>query len=144
MTKLQSLLLFALISFSLQDNNCLVYFEHCEINEQSNIEHCKIGRIRSIKDEEEEEICNQCENNYVLSHDKKTCILLEKPIEHCIYHFNYSDGTIICEICEEGYRATNGDKNCTKYEKQIDHCTYEYYKYKEELICDECEDEYIL
>ena len=112
MTKLQSLLLFGLISFSLQDNNCLVNFEHCERNEPDNqvkIEHCKEGWVYDYGDEEKE-YCLECEKNYAVSDDGMTCTLVENPIEHCILYYKDYEDNIVCGECEKGYMFSDGTK----------------------------------
>ena len=57
MFKIQTLIFFALISFSLQDSNCLVYYEKCEEQEEAypvKIANCKFGYL----DDDGKEICD--------------------------------------------------------------------------------------
>ena len=136
MLNLKSLILLVCLSFSLQDNNCLVYFEYCEEEEEKiiSISHCLDGS---------KEYCYQCEKNYYLSIDQKSCIKVEKPIDHCTEHFLISEGEYGCYDCENGYILSSYYQNCTRIEKPIDHCTEHYLMSEGEYGCYGCEDGFI-
>ena len=136
MLNLKSLILLVCLSFSLQDNNCLVYFEYCEEEEEKiiSISHCLDGS---------KEYCYQCEKNYYLSIDQKSCIKVEKPIDHCTKHFLISEGEYGCYDCENGYILSSYYQNCTRIEKPIDHCTEHYLMSEGGYGCYGCEDGFI-
>ena len=145
MLNLKSLILLICFSLSLQDNNCLVYFEYCEEKEEEkpiSIAHCKYNSFRYYGDEEQE-YCKQCEKNYAVSYDKKSCILVEKPIDQCIDHRLDFEGKYYCSECENGY-IVSYYQNCTIIEKPIDHCTEHYLISEGEYGCDRCEVDFIL
>ena len=77
MFKLQTLILLALISFSLQDSNCLVYYQRCVEKEQSlkvKIDNCKEGYL----DLDGEEACYECNSGYAIRViDYKSCKKIE-------------------------------------------------------------------
>ena len=147
MIKLQSLILLAFISYSLQDNNCLVNFETCVENEQtkqSQIPHCIESRFSYNQNGEKEERCSICENNYAISEDDKNCIKVDNPISHCNYYYIMGE-EIICAYCENGFIISGEGNNCVKIENPIAHCVEHYsspVNDKKELFCDECEDGY--
>ena len=144
MLYLKSLILLVCISFSLQDNNCLIYFESCEEKEKPiSIAHCKDSSFEDRGDGEKE-YCKQCENNYAVSNDRKSCIKVENPIDHCAYHYLVSEGVFICSGCEKGYATSNDQKSCVKVENPIDHCTYHFLMPEGQYGCNSCDDEFIL
>ena len=80
MLNLHLFILIALISFSIQDKNCLIYFERCKATEKSiTIPNCISNYIDTYEE------CRECKNGYIPSYDRKSCISLD-PIEHCTYH----------------------------------------------------------
>lgn len=122
MLNLRFLLLLAFITISLQDNNCLIYFEACEKKpQQSKIEHCQYSYPSYINGEEEEEICGVCDNGYVPSNDWKNCNQVKNPIAHCIRYYLYSE-ELICSECENDYAISKDGKTC----KEFKGCYYSY------------------
>ena len=145
MLNLKSLILLICFSLSLQDNNCLVYFEYCEEKEEEkpiSIAHCK-DRYFNDNGDGEQEYCYQCESNYAASNDRRSCIKVENPIEHCTYHYLVSEGVFSCSSCEKGYITSNDEKSCIKIEKPIDHCASYNLISEGEYSCNSCEVDFI-
>ena len=137
MINLKTLVLLVLISFSLQDKNCLVYFGGCSKNKQTykiQIENCKEGYVDEV--DLNDYYCTECENGYFLSKRNSSCIHIDNPIDNCLYYSEYVDN--VCEQCEKDYAVSNGGKSCKKVENPIEHCI-QYSFYSETDKCKECE-----
>ena len=137
----QILIFIALFSFSLQDNNCLVYFETCEGKEeedkpyQGKIDNCMYGG----SDDDGNEICYTCKAGYYLSNERDNCTKVEKPIEKCLgYYFNGNE--LYCSYCEDGYLTSIDQKNC----RESKNCDYFTTNEKQEEICGRCESGYAI
>ena len=131
MLNLSSLILIVLISFSLQDNNCLAYFESCEEKPyQVKIENCVAGNLN----EEEEEICYYCKNGFYVSDDYKKCIEVANKIANCQSYYSSYDGQIKCRECSTNYALSNDRESCIEF-KNCD-------SLNEDGKCEECNEGY--
>ena len=133
----------ALFSFSLQDNNCLIYFETCGGEDEKDepykgkIDNCVYG----YTDDEGKEICYDCKNGYYLSMERDNCtkVEAEKQIEKCLrYSFNGEE--LYCDYCDKGYITSIDRKSC----KESKNCQYLSTNDKGEEICGECDKGYAL
>ena len=136
----QTLIFFALISFSLQDNNCLVNFEYCEEEEEQKrtvtIKNCKESNIYGDIEE-----CVECDTHYYVSEDRRSCIQVKDQIENCISYYADSENEF-CYRCDKGYALSTDYKKCTKVENPIEHCVYFSFIREGEIGCNECEKDY--
>lgn len=129
MLNLKSLIILFLISFSFQDQNCLITFKECEYpepNKEIKIPHCTEHYFQDGI-----EYCNECENNYVNSDDSKSCVEVKDKINHCIRYYNYGAGVVGCDECENNYFLyyNSGNYECVKFDHcsnlyDKDHCNY--------------------
>ena len=143
MFKLKYLILLILISFSLQDNNCLVYFESCEVNYSTiTITDCTSGYFYYDENKEKIEFCDECKNGYALSYDSKKCIYLEIPIQYCTYQYLDSEGQIFCSECEKTHALSYDRKSCTALPNQIENCISYFLNNEGNSVCGECKDDY--
>ena len=106
MLDLKLLLLLNLLSFGLQDKNCLVKFEYCipnsgvsvdESEYKSNIDHCE---------SDYEGACSYCEDGYAVSYDKKKCI----SFQNC---YSLDEGDKKCFSCRNGF-LPNSNGQCER------------------------------
>jgi len=115
MFKIQTLILFALISFSLQDSNCLVYYERCVGKEQSlkvKIDNCKEGYLNLDGEEE----CYECNSGYAIRViDYKSCKKIENEIENCLDYYINENEELCCYKCPTDYVTSHDDKRCVKF-----------------------------
>jgi len=130
------LIILFLISFSFQDQNCLITFKYCEYPEpykEIKITHCTKHYFNDGI-----EYCKECENGYVVSDDSKSCIEVTKRIEHCIRYYK-SVGYFVCYECENNYALfyNSGNNECVKFD---DHCS----RLSDKEHCDSCEEGYAL
>ncbi len=144
---MKPLIIFLLSSFitSFQDDNCLITFEHCEYEyEYTNtitIPHCKYNYFSYGVNEEEEEYCNECETNYAVTNDGKTCNALKKKIDNCISYISYTEEDY-CKKCEIAYIVSDDQKSCVKLENPIANCEEHYYS-GDDLFCNFCQEGYL-
>jgi hypothetical protein len=137
MLNLKYLILLFLISFSFQDQNCLITFKECEYTEPTKeikIQHCT-DHYFDEDGENEIEKCNECENGYVVSNDYKSCEKVQTPTEHCI-RYDRSGEYIYCDRCENNYVYSRGDNICVKFE----YCNY----LEDKEHCGSCKEGYAL
>ena len=137
MLNLQSLILLFLISFSFQDENCLITFKECEYTEPTKeikIQHCT-RHYFSGEGDNEIEYCDECENGYVVSNDYKSCVQVQTTIEHCIRYYG-SGEYIYCNECENNYAYYYSEKKCVKF----DNCD----SLEDKEHCSDCKDGYAL
>ena len=136
----QALIFFTLITLTLQDNNCLVNFEYCEEEEEPEktltIKNCKEGYV-----DDDNEYCFECETNYYVSEDRKSCIQVKKPIDNCISYYSNS-GNEFCDQCGKGYARSVDYKSCTKLDKPIENCVRLNFISESEYECNQCEEDY--
>ena len=159
MSNLKYLLLMALISFSIQDDNCLINFEECYFEEEipktsSSIENCIDSYTYSGQ-----EFCYKCKTGYALSYNMDQC----KIFENCKY---LESDDKKCESCEDGYALSYDQTQCIKFEncekleqgdKKCEECYYNFYPdkngkcertlctdYDENYVCTSCYDGYYL
>lgn len=140
MLKIHILILLTLITFSIQDKNCLITFEECE---DPNIEHCKESYYSSNGNNERVVYCDECENGYYRSNDGTNCIRVETKIDNCI-GYSYR-GELYCKECNSGYAISSSDyKSCVKVEteKLIEHCISYSYSDEQGFLCEDCQDDY--
>ena len=106
MLDLKLLLLLNLLSFSLQDKNCLVTFEGCtlkegvsvpEIESKSEIAHCVTDLLGE---------CYYCEDGYAVSYDGQKCISFQK-----CYKLDKGDNK--CFTCNIGF-LPNSNGQCER------------------------------
>ena len=137
----QILIFLALFSFSLQDNNCLVYFETCGGEDEKDepykgkIDNCVYG----YSDDKGNEICYKCKNGYSLSNQGDSCTKVENQIDKCLV-YAFSGEELECRDCEEGYIISSDRKSC----KESKNCDYLSTNDKGEEICGECDKGYAL
>ena len=136
MLNLKSLIILFLISFSFQDQNCLITFKQCEYPDP--YKEIKINHCIEHDFNDEIEYCEECENGYAVSDDKKSCIEVTKRIDHCIRYSKSGVGVFNCEGCENNYVLyyNSGNYECVKF----DHCLYLDYNDKDH--CGKCEEGY--
>ena len=117
MLNLKSLIILFLISFSFQDQNCLITYKYCEYPEP--YKEIKITHCTEHNFDDGIEYCEKCENGYVVSYDEKSCIEVTKRIDHCI-SYSKSGEDFYCEGCENNYVLyyNSGNYECVKF----DHC----------------------
>ena len=138
MLNLKFLISLVLISFSFQDKNCLVYFERCEKKPSTTISNY----ISSYYDNNENEYCDECKVDYVVSNDGKSCIHIDKPIQYCIEHYLGYQNNLECQICDTNHALSNDRKSCTSVTKQIENCIRYSLDSEGKLICNECNNGY--
>ena len=137
----QILIFLSIFSFSLQDNNCFIYFERCEGEDkedkpyQGKIDNC----IAGTTDGDGNEMCYQCKNGYYVSMERTSCIKVEKQIEKCLSYSSNGD-ELFCSYCDKGYITSADQKTC----KESKNCEYLTTNAKEEEICGECDTGYAL
>ena len=138
MLNLHPLILVALISFSIQDKNCLIYFERCKATEKSiTITNCISSNIDSY------EKCDECKDGYVVSYDRKSCISIENPIEHCTYYYSSSsENQLRCSECDNGYVPSDDQTSCNTVANLIDNCISYELAGDGQIICRECKIDY--
>ena len=137
MLNLQSLIILFLISFSFQDENCLITFRECEYTEPTKeikIPHCT-GHYYDEDGDNEIEKCYECASGYVVSNDYKSCEQVQNPIEHCISYYK-SGEYIYCNECENNYAPyyVNNNYECVKF----DYCSY----LEDKTHCSSCKEGY--
>ena len=137
MLNLKSLIILFLISFSFQDQNCLITFKYCDY--EIKINNC----IEHSFDDNNIEKCEECKNGYVVSDDRKSCIEIKNQIDHCIEYYDNGGGIIICRKCENNYAVSEDYKSCVEVTNRIVHCT-RYSKSGGDFDCDGCENNYVL
>ena len=139
MLNLHLFILITLISFSIQDKNCLVYFERCKATEKSiTIPNCISNYIDTY------EKCSECKNGYIPSYDRKSCISLD-PIEHCTYHYSAYENQLRCSVCENGYIPSGDQTSCNTVANLIDNCIKYSSHGEDNIVCAECKnDDYFL
>jgi len=138
MFKIQTLIFFALISFSLQDSNCLVYYEKCEEQEEAypvKIANCKFGYL----DDDGKEICDECNSGFAISDEYNNCTKVDNTIENCI-EYKLKDGKFVCSKCKDGYIRSDDQKKC----RESKNCYRFQLNENGEEICDGCEKGYVL
>ena len=140
MLNLKSLILLVLISFSLQDNNCAVYFERCLAT--ISIDNCIDGHSYTNENNEKIEYCSECKAGYLNSYDGKKCIYMENPIQYCIDHFFDSNDQLKCSKCDKSYSLSYDQKSCTSLPKEIKNCISYYLDNEGTLLCNECKTDY--
>lgn len=108
MRNYQALILLSLISLSIQDKNCLVYFEYCKGKEVYT--PVTTGKIDNciLYDDDDNNKCDECKNGYAVSYDKTKCL----SFENC-YNLDSEDKK--CWNCKEGY-AISSDGKCVKFD----------------------------
>jgi hypothetical protein len=137
----QILIFLSIFSFSLQDNNCFIYYERCEGEGkedkpyQGKIDNCIAGST----DGDGNEMCYQCKNGYYVSMEGTSCIKVEKQIEKCLSYSSNGD-ELFCSYCDKGYITSADQKTC----KESKNCEYLTTNAKEEEICGECDTGYAL
>ena len=137
MLNLHPLILVTLISFSIQDKNCLIYFERCKATEKSiTITNCISSYIDSY------EKCDECKDGYVVSYDRKSCISIENPIEHCTYYYSSSENQLRCSECDIGYVPSDDQTSCNTVANLIDNCISYELAGDGQIICGECKIDY--
>lgn len=133
MLNLRALILIVLISFSLQDNNCLAYFESCEEKPyQVKIANCVEGYL----DDDDEEICDYCKDGFYLSDDDKKCIEVANKIANCQSYYSSYDGQIKCSECSTNYALSNDGESCIEFKN----CDY----LNADGKCEECNEGYAI
>lgn len=143
---MKPLIIFLLISFitSFQDDNCLITFEHCDYEDENTntitIQHCKYNSFSYDGNGEKEEYCTECETNYVVSSDRKTCNVLKNKIDNCISYISDSEDEY-CDRCDNAYILSDDKKRCVKLENPISNCKL-HYNYGDDLICSICQEGY--
>jgi len=143
MLKLKSLILFVLISFSLQDNNCLIYFETCEEKPTTiTIANCIKISYSYNENNEKTEYCKECQDGYVRSNDRKKCIKIENPIQYCIEHNSDSEDKLICSECDSNHVPSNNQKSCEDVPNKIENCIIYSIDSEGKSLCDECKTDY--
>jgi len=91
------LILLFLISFSFQDEDCLITFKEYEYTETSK-EIKILHYIEHYYDEDGEteiEYCSECESGYVFSNDYKSCEQVQTTIEYCILYIEGMENIFI-------------------------------------------------
>lgn len=115
MSNLKYLLLLVLISFSLQDNNCLISYESCDdgedYEEETPITKGDIDNCLYYEDDTGKK-CEECKSGYAMSYDQKIC----KKFDNC-RRLDHSDNTK-CSYCKEGYVLSTDATKCIK----LDNC----------------------
>ena len=110
MFNLKYLILLALISFCLQDKNCLVYFEKCEENDDiddsinigaGSVANCQYGVGN---------VCYRCKSGYIQSYDYTSCV----QFPNC-EDLEYGDNKK-CSYCEDGYALSSDQSKCVKFD----------------------------
>ena len=140
MLNLKCLILLVLISFSLQDKNCLIYFERCEKAPSTiTISNCINGHK---EDDETTEYCDECKDGYVPSNDLKKCILIENPIQYCIDYYLDAGNELQCSKCDRNHALSSDRKTCTDVTNQIGNCISYYLDSDGKSLCDECKTDY--
>ena len=142
MLNLKYLISLVLISFSLQDKNCLVYFERCEKRPSTTISNCKNSYYDSDGNGETTEYCDECKDGYVLSNDGKNCILIVDPIQYCLEYYSDDENNLECGICDTKHALSNDRKSCTSVAKQIENCIRYSLDGEGKLLCNECNNGY--
>ena len=140
MLNLKSLILFVLISFSLQDNNCLIYFEKCK--GKISIANCISGHSYNNGNNGKTEYCEKCADGYVSSNDGKTCIHIENSIQYCIEHSSNYEDKLICSECDTNHALSYDKKSCGAVTNKIDNCIRYSLDSEGKLLCDECKTDY--
>ena len=139
MLNLKSLILFVLISFSLQDKNCLIYFERCEKKPSTiSISNCISSYYDKNENDEKTEYCDECKDGYVLSYDGINCIPIENPIQYCIEYISDSEDILQCSKCDTNHALSNEGKRCTSLTNHIENCIHYHLDSEGNLFCDEC------
>ena len=137
MLNLHPLILVALISFSIQDKNCLIYFERCKATEKSiTITNCISSYIDSY------EKCYECKNGYVPSYDRKSCISTGNTIEHCTNYYSANENQLRCSECDNGYVPSDDQTSCNTVANLIDNCISYELAGDGQIICRECKIDY--
>ena len=129
MFNLKLLLLLTLISFSIQDSNCLITYDECDweptTKRAEKISNCAYEFVYVG-----ETYCFECQKDYALSGDKKKCI----SFENCRY---LDSEDKLCSKCVDGYVLSNGGSKCIPFP----HCDY---LEDDTEKCGRCEDGYAL
>ena len=140
MLNLHLLILIALISFSIQDKNCLVYFESCKATAITiTITNCIYS---DIDPDEKVEKCYECKNGYVPSYDRKSCISTGNTIEHCTNYYSAYENQLRCSECDNGYVLSGDHTSCNTVENLIDNCISYESVGEDQIICRECKIDY--
>ena len=141
MLNLKSLIILFLISFSFQDQNCLITFKKCEYPDP--YKEIKINHCIEHDFNDGIEYCEECENGYLVSDDEKSCIEVTKRIDHCIRYYK-SEEDFYCNECENNYVNSDDSKSCVEVTNKINHCI-SYYNYGVGVVrCEKCENNYFL
>ena len=144
MLNLKCLILLVLISFSLQDKNCLIYFEKCEKPSTITISNCISGYSSNDENNELTEYCDECQVGYVPSYDMKKCIHIENSIQYCIEHSSDSEDKLQCSKCDTNHALSNDRKSCSTVPNQIENCISYSLVSEDNSLCDECKTDYFL
>ena len=131
MLNLRFILLLSFISLSLQDSHCLATIKICIPKDAPSTPNTKIAHCWEVEDDE----CEECENGYAISFNKKSCVSFPNCEElgennkcsKCSYPFHVnSDGNCErttcsdynekneCTNCHDGYHLNTKDKTCQK------------------------------
>ena len=118
MLNLKSLILLALISFTLQINNCLLQAEGC-LAKEVKIPNCKVSYVY-FSDENNQNIresCRVCESGFALSYDETGCVSIDesKIIPNCINHYfdKYEEEEVLlCDECQNDYALSDEGDSC--------------------------------
>ena len=143
MLNLKSLILFVLISFSLQDNNCLIYFERCQQKPTTvTIANCIRGYSNNNENNVKTEYCYECQDGYVRSNDRKKCIKIESPIQFCINHYSDSEDKLRCSECDSNHALSYDQKSCEAVTNKIENCIRYSLDSEGNPLCDGCKTDY--
>ena len=109
MRNFRACILLVLISLSIQDKNCLVYFEYCKDNEvETPVTTGSINNCILYNNYDNQEHCGECKSGYAISYDSTKCI----SFENC-YNLDSEDKK--CINCKEGY-AISSEGKCVKFD----------------------------